>query len=102
MNMWKSFHNATTAHALHQAFLFDKFHVLRDLGDALDQMCKSEYARLFGKDRRSIIKGRNYTLLSEWKKLRLEGWCVLRTLLEADKRPHIAHLLKERSGRLWV
>jgi hypothetical protein len=32
--------------------LFDKFHVMRHLGEALDTVRKSEYARLSGRDRR--------------------------------------------------
>ena len=51
MDMWKPFRNATTANAPQAAILFDKFHVLRHLGDALDQVRKSEYARLDGRSR---------------------------------------------------
>jgi transposase len=38
------------------AILFDKFHVVRHLGEALDQVRKSEYRRLPGRDRH-YIKG---------------------------------------------
>ena len=54
------------------SILFDKFHVLRHLGEALDTVRKSEYARLSGKDRR-FIKGQKYTLLSHRENLTLEG-----------------------------
>jgi transposase len=43
MDMWKPFRLATQAHAPQAAILFDKFHVMRHLGDALDQIRKSEY-----------------------------------------------------------
>ena len=56
MDMWKPFRTSTTTHAPQASILFDKFHVLRHLGDALDTVRKSEYARLTGKDRR-FIKG---------------------------------------------
>ena len=56
MDMWKPFRKATQAHAPQAAILFDKFHVLRHLADALDTVRKSEYARLSGNDRR-FIKG---------------------------------------------
>ena len=56
MDMWKPFRNATTAHAPQAAILFDKFHIMRHLGEALDQVRKAEYGRLSGKDRR-YIKG---------------------------------------------
>ena len=58
------------AHAPQAAILFDKFHVMRHLGDALDKVRKAEYARLSGKDRR-FIKGQKYTLLSNRENLTL-------------------------------
>ena len=62
MDMWKPFRTVTNERAPQAAILFDKFHVLRHLNDALDQVRKTEYARLSGKERR-YIKGQKYTLL---------------------------------------
>ena len=100
MDMWKPFRNATAQHAPNAAILFDKFHVMRHLGEALDQVRKSEYARLSGKDRR-FIKGQKYTLLSNRENLTLEGRQALKTLLAANKRLSTAYLLKEPFGQLW-
>ena len=100
MDMWKPFRNATAQHAPNAAILFDKFHVMRHLGEALDQVRKSEYARLSGKDRR-FIKGQKYTLLSNRENLTLEGRQALKTLLAANKRLNTAYLLKESFGQLW-
>jgi len=100
MDMWKPFRNATNVHAPRAAVLFDKFHVLRHLGEALDQVRKSEYARLSGKQRR-FIKGQKYTLLSNRENLTLEGRQALKTLLAANKRLNTAYLLKESFGQLW-
>ncbi len=100
MDMWKAFHNSTRRHAPQAAILFDKFHVLRHLNEALDKIRKSEYARLSGQDRR-FIKGQKYTLLSRRENLNKEGRSALRTLLKANKRLNIAYLLKESFGQLW-
>jgi transposase len=100
MDMWKPFRTATARAAPQAAILFDKFHVLRHLGEALDQVRKSEYARLQGKDRR-FIKGQKYTLLSHRDNLSLEGRQALKTLLAANKRLNTAYLLKESFGQLW-
>jgi transposase len=100
MDMWKAFHNSTRRHAAHAAILFDKFHVIRHLNEALDKVRKSEYARLSGKDRR-FIKGQKYTLLSRRENLDTEGRLALRTLLKANKRLNVAYLLKESFGQLW-
>ena len=100
MDMWKPFRLATRAHAPKAAILFDKFHVMRHLGEALDTVRKSEYARLAGRDRR-YIKGQKYTLLSRRENLTLEGKKALKTLLAANKRLNTAYLLKESFGQLW-
>ena len=100
MDMWKPFRKATLAAAPQAAILFDKFHVLRHLGDALDQVRKAEYARLSGQDRR-FIKGQKYTLLSNRENLTLEGRQALKQLLAANKRLNTAYVLKESFGQLW-
>ena len=100
MDMWKPFRNATNTRAPQAAVLFDKFHVLRHLGEALDKVRKSEYARLSGKQRR-FIKGQKYTLLSNRENLTLEGRQALKTLLAANRRLNTAYLLKESFGQLW-
>ena len=102
MDMWKPFRNSTLKpeHAPQARILFDKFHVLRHLSDALDQVRKSEYARLTGKDRR-FIKGQKYTLLSNRENLTTAGRRSLKTLLAANKRLNTAYLLKESFGQMW-
>ena len=100
MDMWKPFRQATHAHAPKASIVFDKFHILRHLNEALDQVRRSEYARLQGEPRR-FIKGNRYTLLSHRENLDLDGKAALETLLSANKRLHTAYLLKESFGQLW-
>ena len=100
MDMWKPFRTAAQTHAPQAAILFDKFHILRHLGDALDTVRKSEYARLSGKHRR-FIKGQKYTLLSHRENLSLAGKRSLKLLLAANKRLNTAYVLKESFGQLW-
>jgi transposase len=100
MDMWKPFRTATARHAPEAAILFDKFHIMRHLGEALDHVRKSEYARLTGSKRR-FIKGQKYTLLSHRENLDLDGRRALKELLRANRRLHVAYLLKESFGQLW-
>jgi transposase len=100
MDMWKPFRNATKQHVPDVGILFDKFHVIGHLGEALDQVRKSEYARLTGKSRQ-FIKGQKYTLLSNHAHLTLNGRRSLAKLLRANQRLNIAYLLKESFGQLW-
>jgi transposase len=100
MDMWRPFRNATEQYAPQAAILFDKFHVLRHLGEALDKVRKSEYARVEGKQRR-FIKGQKYTLLSHPQNLTGSARKNLRLLLAANKRLNTAYLLKESFAQLW-
>ena len=100
MDMWKAFRNSTTTNAPQVRIIFDKFHIMRHLGKALDAVRKSEYRRVAEKDR-AFIKGQKYTLLSARANLDLEGRQALRKLLQANRRLHTAYLLKESFGQLW-
>lgn len=100
MDMWKAFEKSTRKNAPRAAILYDKFHVIRHLGEALDKVRKQEYARLAGEDR-TYIKGQKYTLLSNRENLTLEGRQSLRKLLKANRRLYTAYLLKESFGQLW-
>ena len=103
MDMWKpcgwprAIRNATVARAPQAAILFDKFHIMRHLGDALDEVRKAEYSRLSGQDR-SYIKGQKYTLLSRRENLTLKGRQGLKKVLAANKRLNTAYLLRESCG----
>jgi transposase len=102
MDMWKPFRNSTlkTGHALQARIIYDKFHVVRHLGDAIDEVRKSEYARLSGSGRQ-FIKGQKYTLLSRWENLSEQGREALELLFNANQRLYRAYLLKEQFGELW-
>src|SRR3984893_14814472 len=92
MDMWKAFRNSThkQGHAPQAAILYDKFHILNHLSEAMDKVRKREYARLVGQDRR-FIKGQRYTLLSHWQNLSLEGKKALRLLFKANRRLNKAY-----------
>jgi len=100
MDMWKPFRQATREHAPDAEIVFDKFHILRHLSDALDEVRRAEYARVSG-DKRRFIKGNRYTLLSHRDNLTLAGREALKALLAANKRLNTAYLLKESFGQLW-
>lgn len=100
MDMWKPFRNSTLAHAPQVRIVFDKFHVIKHLSDALDEVRRREYKRVNEKDRK-FIKGQRYTLLSNRANLDEEGRRSLKLLLKANKRLHKAYLLKEIFGQLW-
>ena len=100
MDMWKPFFNSVKKNVPGARVVYDKFHIMRHLNDALDKVRRREYHRLAGQDR-SFIKGQRYTLLSHRENLTLEGRRALRKLFKANKRLNVAYLLKESFGQLW-
>lgn len=102
MDMWPAFRTSTLkeGNASQALIVYDKFHVLRHLQEALDEVRKSEYARLTGPGRR-FIKGQKFALLSRWKNLTTKGRKALRLLFHANRRLYKAYLLKESFGQLW-
>src|SRR5258708_15341003 len=85
MDMWKPFRNSAlkAGNAPQAGILYDKFHILKHLNEALDKVRKSEYARLSGKDRK-FIKGQKYTLLSRRANLSQEVRQSLKALFAAN------------------
>jgi len=100
MDMWKPFTNVIRLRS-HIQIIYDEFHILRHLHDAIDQVRRQEYFRLSQKDRR-FIKGQRYTLLSHWNNLGREGRTSLETLFDANTRLFKAYLLKETFSKLWT
>jgi transposase len=80
--------------------MFDKFHIVKHLGDALDAIRRSEYKRVTGEDR-SFIKGQRYVPLSRRENLTDDGRENLERLLPANARLSIAYLLREQFEQLW-
>ena len=101
MDMWRAFSKATTTHAPQATILYDKFHVMRQLNDAMDKVRKAEYHRLTNRPDRAFIKGQKYVLLSHRENLSPEKRQRLKTLLAANKRLNTAYVLKEQFGQLW-
>ena len=100
MDMWKPFRKSARQHAPQAAIVFDKFHILRHLSDALDGVRRAEYKRVTG-DERTFIKGQRYVLLSRRENLSDGGRQNLERLLQANARLNVAYLLREQFEQLW-
>ena len=100
MDMWKAFGNSARAHAPQADILYDKFHIIRHLNDAMDEVRRQEMGRLTGK-RKKWVKGQRYNLLSNQENLNLDGKNALKELFKRNQRLYKAYLLKESFSQLW-
>lgn len=101
MDMSQAFQLSVKEHVPEAVLLFDKFHVMQKLCDALDEVRKLEYQRLTGNER-IFVKGQKYVLLRNRENLDLKGRRSLALLLKANKRLQIAYLLKESFDQFWT
>jgi len=100
MDMWQAFYNTVKLYAPQSDIVFDKFHILKHLSEAMDKVRRSEYQRVSGEERK-FIKGQRYTLLAHKENLTLSGRESLKKLLAVNKRIQTAYLLKEEFYQLW-
>ncbi len=100
MDMWKAFEKSAKTYTSQTAILYDKFHILKHLRDALDTVRKSEYARLTG-DKNKYIKGSKWILLSNIENLSKGGRKSLKALMQANSRLAKAYVLRENFKQLW-
>jgi transposase len=87
----KPFRNAANAYAPQAAILFDTFHVIRHLGEALDKGARVSMRAC--RERTDASSRPEIHAAVAQENLTLEG--ALRTLLRANKRLNTAHLLTE-------
>ena len=100
MDMWKPFRRSFQAHCPGVAIIYDKFHVIRHLLEALNTVRKQEFKRA-GKRMKGLLCGKKFILLSRQAHVRGKARAALRQLLGHNRRLFKGHLLKESFGHLW-
>ena len=100
MDMWKGFINSFQAHCPEIVILFDKFHIIRHLLDALNKIRNQELLRV-NQRIKGLLTGKKFILLSRLAHVRGKARESLNELLCASPRLCRAHLLKESFNHLW-
>jgi len=101
MDMWQAFRRSFAAHCPGVVILYDKFHVIRHLLEALNSVRKQEFKRA-GQTMKGLLCGKKFLLLSRQARVRGKAREALQQLLGANRRLLKAHLLKESFGQLWA
>ena len=82
IDMWKPYRSAIRRHLRNALVIVDKFHVIKKVHEALDQVRKEEQSRL-PKEERSVMKGSRWLLLQ-----------TLQTTQKKDRVPSLLNLLQ--------
>jgi transposase len=100
VDMWEPFAQRLRVHLPHARIVYDKFHVLRHVNQALDETRRAEFFR-HGGDARAILRGKRWLLLRSWGNLERAERQQLGELLALNRRLAKAYLLKEQLAHLW-
>jgi transposase len=100
MDMWKAFRNSFKAHCPGIRIIYDKFHVIRHLLEALNKVRKAELGKAAGRFR-GLLAGKKFILLSRKAHVRGKAREALNDLLGASRKLLKAHVLKESFNHLW-
>jgi len=100
MDMWRPFRNSFLTHCPNVKIIYDKFHVIRHLLEALNKVRQSELKKAAGQ-LKGLLPGKKFILLSRQAHIRGKAREALNQLLSLSKRLLKAYLLKESFEHLW-
>ncbi len=100
MDMCKAFFNSFSAHCPQAKIIFDKFHVVRHLNDALNAVRKAELGRALGRFKQTL-SGKKFVLMARRARVRGHAREALDAIIAASPKLAKAYLLKESFVRLW-
>ena len=100
VDMWEPFRLSMEEWVPACRIVHDKFHILQQANDAVDEVRRAEFFRK-GRKMRDVIKGKKWLLLSRWKNLVPRQRGVLNRLFHLNRRVFKAYMLKEDLEPLW-
>ena len=81
--------------------VLDKFHIVKNVNDAVDKTRREETTKAL-KEKRPIIKGKRYLLLRSRDSLSTYQYESLNELLSLNETINRAYIQKESFGRFWL
>ena len=100
LDMWKPFRQSLEQWVPQCRIVYDRFHILRHAGEAVDEVRRAEFFRKGGAVR-DLVRGKRWLLLSSWLHLDRGRRRQLNTLFALNRRMFKAYLLKESLAQLW-
>ncbi len=100
LDMWAPYVSVVQKRAAQALLVFDRFHLVRHLNEAVDEV-RREMVRTLTGTTRALIKGTRYLWLKNPDNLTLEQGASLTALLKLNLPIVRAYLLKEAFQRFW-
>ena len=100
MDMWPAYINSTKRYAPQARIVFDKFHIAKHLGDAVDKVRRSEHKALSAQgDHR--LKKTKYLWLRNPENMPVSRWRAFADLRKSELKVARAWAIKEMAMTLW-
>lgn len=100
MDMWEPFRNSFQKHCPGIKIIYDKFHVIQYLQEALNDVRKAELSKALGRFKKTL-SGKKFVLMARQSHVRGKAREALNDILAASPKLLKAYLLKESFGRMW-
>ena len=81
--------------------VFDKFHLVKNYNDVIDEVRRAEWHKAQAQDKQ-VIKGQRYNLFRRPEHRTAQQTRSLSQLLAINKNLNIAHVLGEALGEVWT
>jgi transposase len=98
--MWDPFRKSIEQWLPKCRIIYDKFHIMRHAGPAVDEVRRAEFFRKGGPTR-ELVKNKRWLLLTRWVNLTTHKKQQLNALFALNRRMMKAYLLKESLDRPW-
>jgi transposase len=100
-DMWHAYIDVVAQRVPHVMHVLDRFHIVKNLNDAVDQTRRAEAAELRGKGDKVTLSKSRWCLLKRVRNLSYYQMVRLHELLRLNLRTIRAYLMKEDFGRFW-
>ena len=103
MDMWGPFIDSTLAHVpgAEHKIAFDKFHVAKHLGDAVDKVRRAEHKALLADEGDSVLTKSRYLWLQHPDNMTDKSWGRLKALKSVNLKTARAWAIKTHAMCLW-
>ena len=98
--MSQAYISAIEDHCPNATLVLDRFHIVKALNDAVDEVRKQQW-RKAGTDERKTLKGLRWLLFKHSSNRSKQDSLILNELRKANRRIHRAWVLKDEFEHFW-
>ena len=98
--MSQAYINAIEKHCPNVTLILDRFHIVKKLNEAVDEVRKEQWREASG-DQRKALKGLRWLLYRHSSKRSKDDTRILKALRKGNRRIHRAWVLKDEFERFW-